>query len=154
MKEPVRITSPEGVLQNSCSVGTVAPVIMEASSPLTRLRWPPKSSAIPIAIQCYLGREVLTSVLLSTCDLLAVATTSVSSSNMALAIMTVSAISWGSFAVATIFGNGLVITSNGEGDMSGSCYSKSTRSNSDSKFLLRFISCVQLSRIALRYFSL
>ena len=67
-------------------------------------------------------------------------------------------------AVATIIGSGLFITTVllnsiifidwGDLDdldsLSGVCYV----SNSDSIFIMRFTSCVQPSRIALRYFSL
>ena len=50
-------TSPEGV--EICSaVDTVAPAMMEDSSALTKPRRPPTSSAILIARQFYLGREV------------------------------------------------------------------------------------------------
>ena len=68
LNEPVRITSPSGVLPPS-AVGTVAPVIMEASSPLTRLRWFPVSSAIQAARQSLRYWEVAVGLANLTCYL-------------------------------------------------------------------------------------
>ena len=50
-------TSPTGVLQSSCAVGPVAPVRMEASSPLTRRKELPASKVRQAARQGFFGRE-------------------------------------------------------------------------------------------------
>ena len=49
-------TSPDGVLLFS-SVGTVAPVIMEASSPLTKRKGLSASKVIQAARQSFFGRD-------------------------------------------------------------------------------------------------
>ena len=128
------ITSPSGVKPASYAVGTVAPAMMEDSSALTRLKRSPKSSAIPIASQYYLGRDDSARLFFLARDLLAIAAYKiVRISNMALNTRKPSAISRGSLVIATISGIGLSITT----------------------LLLNGLnSCVRPSQIASRYFAL
>ena len=103
------IISPSAPLRTA--VGTVAPARMEDSSALTRLKRSPKSSAIPIASQYYLGRVDSTRLSCLAQDLLAIAAyIIVRNSTMALTTIKVSAISWSSLTIATISGISFSIT--------------------------------------------
>ena len=99
-------TSPSGLLLSSGAGSTVAPVMMEDSSAMTRLKWSPKSSAISIASKCYLGRDDSVRLSFLARDLLAIAAISVSNSTMALTTITVSAISGISLSITTLLLNG------------------------------------------------
>ena len=70
LNDPLMNTSPSGVtLVNSCAGSTVAPVIMEASSPLTRLRRSPVNGAIQAVRQSFQCREVTVGLADFTCYL-------------------------------------------------------------------------------------